>query len=157
MRYSVAMLEARGARRKSRVALAALLVCGGITLAEAVSQGTIKVIANPNVPGKSIQKQTLGHIFLRRVDKWGNGAPIKPVDQLSSSPIRTAFNRSVLGFSPLEVQQYWVAQMSKGKIPPPVVKSDDDVIAFVASNPGAIGYVSETATTPDAVKVLEIE
>lgn len=55
------------------------------------------------------------------------------------------------------MQQYWVAQMSKGKIPPPVVKSDDEVIAFVASNPGAVGDVSETATTPDTVKVLAIE
>jgi len=40
--------------------------------------------------------------------------------------------------------------------PPLVLGSDEEVLAFVAANPGAIGYVSRGAATNEAVRVLTI-
>jgi len=138
--------------------LGALLGGGSGLGAEAAAPAVaVKLIVNPSVSGKSIKKSTVGEVFLRRVEKWGDGTPIKPVDQISNSPARVAFNRGVLGVSALDVQQYWVGQISRGRTPPPVMKSEEQVIAFVTANAGAIGYVSAAASIPDTVRVLEIE
>jgi len=117
----------------------------------------VKVIVNPSVTGKTLKKAVLVEIFLRRADKWGGGAPIRPVDQVSSAPARQAFNERMLGFSTLDVQQYWAVQIARGKAPPQVVKTEDQVIAFVAANAGAIGYLASSTPVPDTVRVVEIE
>ena len=44
------------------------------------------------------------------------------------------------------VANYWQRQIFSGRgTPPPIKESDAEVIAFVAANPGAIGYVSADA------------
>ena len=140
---------------RTRVALA---VCGLLLATRPVATAPdFKVIVNAGVTGKTIKKAALAEVFLRRTQKWGDGTPIRPVDQLSNSPVRLAFNRDILGFSALDVQQYWVAQISKGTPPPPVMKSEAQVIAFVAGNPGAVGYVSDATSLPETVRVLEVE
>ena len=55
-----------------------------------------------------------------------------------------------------EVQIYWQRRMSQGVTPPPVKATDEEVVAFVASTPGAIGYVSPTITLPESVKTIEL-
>jgi ABC-type phosphate transport system substrate-binding protein len=117
----------------------------------------IKVVVNSGVPGKAIPKRLVADIFLRRSSKWADGTAIQPVDQMSSAPARLAFNRSILGLSALDVQQYWVGQIAKGKVPPPVKKTDEEVIAFVAENAGAIGYVVEGAALPPTVRAVPVE
>jgi len=47
--------------------------------------------------------------------------------------------------------------MSRGRIPPPAKKSEEELMAFVAQNPGAIGYVSGATAVPDTVRVLQID
>jgi len=149
-----------------RTAGLGLLLCAVALLATAVAgraadatttATTIKVIAHPGVPGKSIPKSMLADIFLRRSLKWSDGNSIQPVDQMSSAPARVAFTRVVLGFSALDVQQYWVSQIAKGKVPPPVKKTEEEVIAFVADTAGAIGYIAEGTAVPTTVRVLPIE
>jgi ABC-type phosphate transport system substrate-binding protein len=142
-----------------------VLILGAVVLLAAATAGraadaaatTIKVIAHPGVPGKTIPKSLLADIFLRRSVKWSDGNAIQPVDQVSSAPARVAFTRSVLGLSALDVQQYWVSQISKGKTPPPVKKTEEEVIAFVADTAGGIGYVAEGTTVPSTVRVLSID
>jgi hypothetical protein len=41
-------------------------------------------------------------------------------------------------------------------VPPPEKNSDEAVIAFVKSNPGAVGYVSSANGLPADVKVMGI-
>jgi hypothetical protein len=54
------------------------------------------------------------------------------------------------------VRDYWQRQIATGMMPPMVKSSDEEVIVFVASNAGAIGYVSADVTLPASVKVLTI-
>lgn len=125
--------------------------------ASAATDLPFKVIVNASVQGKRIPRETLKDIFLRKTIRWGDGTSSQPVDLGLTSPVRLEFIKSVLGYSALAVQQYWVSQITKGSLPPPVKKSEEEVIAFVASKPGAIGYVSAATPTPDTIKVLEIE
>jgi hypothetical protein len=46
--------------------------------------------------------------------------------------------------------------MSTGMMPPMVKSSDGEIISFVASTRGSIGYVSAETPLPDSVKVLAI-
>src|SRR5262249_6297630 len=107
-------------------------------------------------PGKNIARNLLADIFLRRSMKWSDGNAIQPVDQMSSAPARVTFDRTVLGFSALDVQQYGVGQIAKGKVPPPVKKTEEEVIAFVAETAGGSGYVAQTTAVPTTIRVLPI-
>jgi len=143
--------------RAARAAIFGLVLIGFVGAANAATDLPFKVIVNAGVQGKRIQKETLKAIFLRKTVRWGDGTPSQPVDQGLTSPVRLEFIKSVLGYSAVAVQQYWVSQITKGNLPPPVKKSEEEVIAFVASQPGAIGYVSAETPTPETVRVLEID
>jgi ABC-type phosphate transport system substrate-binding protein len=41
-------------------------------------------------------------------------------------------------------------------VPPPVKTSDEEIVSFVASTPGAIGYVSASTPLPDSVREVTV-
>jgi hypothetical protein len=47
-------------------------------------------------------------------------------------------------------------RISSGAQPPFSRKTDEDVIAYVASHPGAVGYVAEGLALPETVKAVAI-
>jgi ABC-type phosphate transport system substrate-binding protein len=64
----------------------------------------------------------------------------------------------VLGRDVQAVKGYWQQAIFAGKNFPPLEKSNDaEVMAFVAANPNAIGYVSPAALLPGTVKVIRVE
>jgi ABC-type phosphate transport system substrate-binding protein len=138
--------------RRIVLALAAALLCAPVLPA---SEG-YRVIVHPEVKGAQIPRASLSSIFLKKAPRWGDGRPVLPVDQSVRSPVRTAFSNDVLQQGIAEVQVYWQRRMSAGVTPPPVKASDQDVVLFVASTPGAIGYVSAATPLPDSVKTIEI-
>jgi ABC-type phosphate transport system substrate-binding protein len=143
--------------RSARAAIFGLVLIACASATSAAADVGFKVIVNASVQGKRIQKETLKDIFLRKTVRWGDGSPSQPVDLGLTSPVRIEFIQVVLGYSAAAVQQYWVSQITKGVLPPPVKKSEEEVIAFVAAQPGAIGYVSASTATPETVRLLEIE
>ena len=116
------------------------------------------VIVHPSVIGAQLRRSNLAAIFLRNATRWGGGKPAVPVDQSATSPVRRAFSDAVIGMPAGTVVQYWQKQMFEGgQQRPPVVKgSDAEVIAFVASTEGAVGYVSKAAALPPEVRAVAI-
>jgi ABC-type phosphate transport system substrate-binding protein len=145
-----------------RVVLGLALALAALALVpspEAAPPGYKVVVASAN-PLASIDRGELASIFLRNVTRWKDGREMAPVDQSGRSEIRTVFTRDVLekaGMSRISaVESYWQQQLYSGRgVPPPVKASDAEVVAFVAANPGGIGYVSATADTT-GVKVVEV-
>jgi hypothetical protein len=128
-----------------------------VLLAGAAQAQTFKLIVHAGNPGTSIRKSDALELFLKKAGKWGNGVPAIPVDQSVTSPVRARFSDVVLGLPTVAVQQHWQRQLSAGRGTPPQVKtSDEQVIAFVRDNPGAIGYVSDTVTLPEGIKELKL-
>lgn len=126
--------------------------------AQARSQTGYKVIVNTAQTANTIDKAVLADIFQGKSTRWHDGSRIVPVDHSTQSPVRATFTREVLGLSMPAAMSYWMRQVSGGGLRPPMVKeTDDDVLAFVASNSGSIAYVSEDANLPAAVKVLKIQ
>ena len=137
------------------VILILLAALAGESPASAANPG-FRVIVHPDVAGTQAPRAILSSIFLKDVLRWGNGLPVAPVDQSMASPVRAAFSARVLG-KPLEaVQALLYQKMIKGVAPPPVKASDADVIAYVASTKGAIGYVAADTPVPESVKELTV-
>jgi ABC-type phosphate transport system substrate-binding protein len=126
-------------------------------LCAATDKPTYKVIVNAENPELTISTERLSSIFLKNVTKWANGTPALPVDQSVTSPARLGFSKEVFDQPVVAIQAYWQEEIAKGREgPPPVKGSDQEVAAFVAANPGAIGYVSAETTLPGNTKVLKV-
>ena len=70
--------------------------------------------------------------------------------------VRAAFSEGVLNRSLADVESYWNSQVFSGKATPPrTASTDQEVLDFVRSTPGAVGYVSGDAST-SGVQVLTI-
>jgi ABC-type phosphate transport system substrate-binding protein len=115
-----------------------------------------RVIVHPQVKGSEIPRAVLSSIFLKQALKWGDGRPAVPVDQSVQSAVRRVFSNEVLRQGIVEVQVYWQRRITAGQVPPPVKASDEEILAFVASTPGAIGYVSPSTPLPDNVREVAI-
>lgn len=122
----------------------------------ASADATFRVIVHPQVKGSQIPRAALTSIFLKQAPRWGDGSSVLPVDQSVRSSVRKAFSSDVLQQGLVEVQVYWQRKMASGVVPPPVRTSDEEIVSFVASTPGAIGYVSSSAPLPDSVREVAI-
>ena len=123
---------------------------------DAVAAAAFRVIVHPDVKGAQIPRSVLSAIFLKQALKWGDGRPVVPVDQSIQSAVRRQFSNDVLKQGIVEVQVYWQRKIAAGQLPPPVKTSDEEVVAFVASTPGAIGYVSPSSTLSGTVREVAV-
>lgn len=113
----------------------------------------LMVIANESVPVASLPTEELGNIYLVRKTHWSAALPVVPVNREASSASRATFSEEVLGQSPSDLAEYWNRLRFEGKRPPLVQTSDQAVVGFVRTVPGAIGYVGGHVP-PSGVKVL---
>lgn len=150
-------------RRRVRVlgllGLCWLFGAAGITVSpEAASQAPdgYQIIAHEKNPAGAASREFLADVFLKRASRWESSQSAQPVDQRSDSRVRRAFSLSVLKRPVTAVRSYWTQRIFSGRdVPPPELGSDEAVGRFVASHPGAVGYVA-SGPTPPGTKRLEI-
>jgi len=127
------------------------------TVSAVASGQGFQIVANQANSSETISKQQLEDIFLKKTSTWSNGRPVIPVDQSASSSTRQEFSEVIFGREVNSIKSHWQRQIFSGRgVPPPEKGSDDEVLAFVRVNSGAIGYVSPAADIGSGVKVLEI-
>src|SRR5687767_4547048 len=97
--------------------------------------GGFKIVVNSQNPVSSLSNAQLLNLYTRRTKSWDDGQPVQPVHQVSNV-VRDAFARDLPGS----------ATVATGEPPTPAVASDRDVLAYVRLKPGAIGYVSSSAS-----------
>lgn len=112
----------------------------------------VVVVVHPSndsaLDGKKVKR-----IFLGKEKKFTNGSGVTPINQTDNG-IRDNFDSTVLGRSSSQVAAYWSKLVFTGKgIPPKEVGGDAEVIAAVAADPSAIGYVDSSAVTGDVKAV----
>lgn len=100
------------------------------------------VIVAADVDERSLSRETLSFIFQRKQNFWKNGKRIQPVNLPPAHALRRAFSECVLGQEPEALGDYWREMYFHGVLPPHVLESEEAVVLFVNSTPGAIGYVS---------------
>ncbi len=149
------MITRNGFKRAGRIGILALVGWASRGLATQAEAG-FQVIVHPSVAGKVIAKAVLSDIFMGKAERWADGRPVLPVDLSATSPIREAFSRACLGLPTEGVRLYWMRRISSGAQPPYSRKTDEDVIAYVAGHPAAVGYVAEGLALPETVKAVAI-
>lgn len=115
------------------------------------------VVVNRSNGVTSLSRAELSAIMMKRTRSWRGGGEVLPVDQRAQSVVRENFSKAIHGKSAAYVVRYWQRLIFSGRaIPPRELTSDEEVIAFVKANRGAIGYVDAAATVGDEVKVIEV-
>lgn len=134
--------------------LAILFLISGPVFAQETA--SFKVIVNASNDVSSMPPERVSELFLKKTTQWENGRKVLPVDQVSSSSIREKFSKEIHEKTVTAINSYWRQKIFSGRdVPPPEKSSDADVLAYVAENADAIGYVSANAPL-DKVKVLKV-
>ena len=116
-----------------------------------------RVIVNSANPTSALSKEDLARVYLKKLSSWKQGGAVTVVDLGPKSPIRAAFSMDVLGRDVPTMKNYWQQSLFSGRGVPPIEQpSEAQVVAFVAANPGAIGYVSSDAQLPGTVKTIAV-
>jgi ABC-type phosphate transport system substrate-binding protein len=114
------------------------------------------VVVNAANPVDALPRSEVSALFLKRTTAWPNGQHVEPVDRADGA-VRDRFCNDVHGRSAGTIKTYWARLVFSGRDTPPVAKAtDEDVVAFVRSNPGAVGYVAPGAAGA-GVKVLKVQ
>ncbi|MEP6733020.1 MAG: hypothetical protein ABJE10_20425 [bacterium] len=131
--------------------LALLLFAGPLS-----AQGYV-IVVNAANPINTLSKSRVNDLFLKRSVRWDDGTAAAPVNLDRASATRDLFSRAVHGKATSVVESHWQEQIFAGKeTPPPMYGSDAEVLAFVRTKPGAIGYVSAGASLGADVKAVKI-
>ena len=103
----------------------------------------------------SLDAATLEKIYTGKVIEV-NGIPVTAINANSGSAVRNRFLHTLLKQDEDRYTAYWTVRRYIGKgAPPRELSSSVDVINFVKSTPGAIGYVDEAEVPPGANVLLK--
>ncbi|HFD33399.1 MAG TPA: phosphate ABC transporter substrate-binding protein [Gammaproteobacteria bacterium] len=120
----------------------------GVVLAE------VAIIANKGITVDSITPKEAKKIWLGKKKSMPGGGTIKLADLPVGNTARKDFYSSIVKKKEKQLKAYWAKITFTGKGYPPQVFDDEAaVVEWVASTPGAMGYVSSNSAT-DSVKVL---
>ncbi|MDB4962981.1 MAG: hypothetical protein JWP01_2980 [Myxococcales bacterium] len=116
-----------------------------------------RVIVHPKNPRTKLDRRFISDVFLKKRTRWGDDSLVTPVDLGPKSSVRAAFSSDVLDRSVAAVRRYWTQLVFSGRgVPPAELATDADVVKYVSSHVGAIGYVS-TSTDVTGTKVIVLE
>ncbi len=112
-----------------------------------MAQAEVAVIVNP-AAAKTPSQSDVANIFL------GKDKSMKGIDQAGWTPAKEAFYAGVTSKNESQLKSYWSGLIFTGKGQPlPSVADDAAVMAKVAAEADAIGYVDASAVN-GSVKVL---
>lgn len=144
-------------RQLLRMVIATLAVLVFASPATAQGAPDFKVIVHESNPVTSMTSGEVSNLFLKKVTRWSDGQPVLPVDLAAQSRIRGSFSEIIHRKSTTAVKAYWNRQIFSGRgVPPPERRNDREIIDYVASTPGAIGYVSASANVGSGCKTVRL-
>lgn len=139
--------------------LLAFLAILPLTAATVPSQGHagIALIVNKDNRIERLSPSKVRVIFLRNISRWPWGAEITPVDLPDSNPVRQEFLHSMIGWTPAQMEVYWIDQKISKSVDRPVrAASVREAKTLVASHPGAIAYIP-SEDVDATVRVVEVK
>jgi hypothetical protein len=137
--------------------LLGLLAVGPTVAAPGAKEGGIAVIVASGSGQTIMGQEEVALIFKRKKRLTGDGQQIQPVNLPAGHPLRRALSLRLYGHAPEELEDYWRDMYFHGVLPPFVVASEEAVIRFVASTPGAVGYVSGCLVDNRVTVVMRLE
>lgn len=114
------------------------------------------VIVSSQDPVAQLDNPTLHDIYLKKIFLDSRDRRLIPVNLPPDHRLRQLFARHVLHQTDASLQDYWNQRYYHGIRPPYVLGSQAAVVQFVASTPGAIGYVLPCYLQPDVTPLMEL-
>lgn len=110
-------------------------------------------ITHPATAEAAVSADEAKNILLGNKTKWGSGPNIKLVI-LTEGPVHDEVIKDHTQRTADQFDKHWKKLVFTGKGSMPATgKTDAEIIAYVAANPGAFGYVAKDSVTSQ-VKVL---
>jgi ABC-type phosphate transport system substrate-binding protein len=122
-----------------------------------IAAADVLIICNESVPVRELSKSKVKSIFFDKESTWGDGQGINFVILRSKSKIHKEFTRKYLKKTPSQYKNYFKKRVFTGKGKAPrSLKSEKDVISYIAQTEGAIGYISPKSKTGD-LNIMQIK
>ncbi len=100
------------------------------------------VVVNARCGVAAMTRNEVVNIFFGRSRQFFNGIEAQPVDMLDTHPDRARFYNALLGKDLSEVNAYWSRQVFSGRAQPPAkLGTPEEVLKWVVSHPGGIGFI----------------
>jgi len=139
---------------RQRLLLHVLTLLLTIGLTTTVWAADIALVANQSIPADSLSKSEVKGVFLTQ-KKSIEGVNVK-LTILKDKDLTKQFLRTYVNKTPSQFKAFYKKLMSTGKAnPPKKIRSEAEMISYIARTKGAIGYVSSGAVT-DKVKIIQV-
>ena len=114
----------------------------------------VAIVTHPASEVTALSVKKVSRFYFAKDLTFDNGKSVVLVEQSPDQAIRKIFYAKVLRKTESSVKRRWSKMLFTGKASPPkVLKNDAEIKAYIADNPGSIGYISSDAVD-DSVKVL---
>lgn len=132
-------------------------VSGMILMTAAPASADVVIVVNKANTQTTMSSSDLKRIFLGKKTAFSDGSSAVAVYQVTNSGVRATFDQNYLGKNSAQMNSFWSKKMFSGEgVPPKELASDLAVLEFVSNNPGAIGYLDESAVNA-AVSTVTIK
>jgi len=138
------------------LAICVVVAALGLPGPSAADTPGVVVLVHPDSRVTTLDRKFVADAFLKKRTRWSDDSAIHPVDQAPRSSVRARFSRAVVGRSTEAIRRYWSQLVFSGRgLPPPELRNDAAVVAYVASHRGAIGHVPADANV-QGPRVVEL-
>jgi ABC-type phosphate transport system substrate-binding protein len=135
--------------------LALLGLLPSLALAQGVDR-SLRIVVNKENKLQTLSTDDLTRVFLGKKTLWESGTRIIPAMPEEESTTGEAFLSGTLKKSVPQFRAYWKRLLfSGGGTVPKVFRTSDQLLDFVARQPGAIAVI-EASAVDDRVRVLDI-
>lgn len=106
------------------------------------ARAELVVVVNARCGVAAMTRNEVVNVFFGRNRQFFNGVEAQPVDMPDGHPDRARFYSGLVGKDISEVSAYWSRQVFSGRMqPPPKASTTEEVLKWVVSHPGGIGFV----------------
>ena len=132
-----------------------ILIASLFTCTSATAQ--VAVIAHSSVPVDTIEKIDLLDFYTGDIRVWQDENPVVVFDLKTKNDVKKSFYRFI-GKSTSRMKSIWMKKMLAGESDPPMtMASEEEMLAKVASTPGAIGFISGVLVAENVKTLIIID
>jgi hypothetical protein len=134
-----------------------LVACLLVLSPAAACRADVVVVANTKSGIDKLSRDEVINIFLGRFRQLPSGLSALPIDLPATQAERATFYRLLVNKELADINAYWARLVFSGRtIPPRQAKSIEEVIDFVSTTPGAVGYLDRAKIDGRVKVVLEL-
>jgi ABC-type phosphate transport system substrate-binding protein len=115
----------------------------------------ISVVVAKTNPINALTEKEIVAIYMGKTKAFPSGEFAQPIDQNDQSSVKPEFYRKMTNRSVSQINSYWARLVFTGRYVPPItIKSEAEIMSYVAQNNSAIAYVEKPDT--ELVKVVYV-